>query len=210
MTEEQREQLRRHYHPTQSNRTFTFSAEDYGAVTATIREPNMATLEAAKLNYLHKKILERYLQNPSSEDEDMLKLMDLQVTRVAATYQALGQQEHPIYVRDRWLSEAAARLTDEGYWTWVGKQINNKPMYRFTGDAITEVIHLQYNESLSRDPTGPEIREPLYEGDIRAQPGPFDLLQVAPPPPPPRPTMPDPFDQFDFRAGTVAATNVSL
>jgi hypothetical protein len=106
-------------------------------------ELSMATIESAKLNYLHKKILERYLESPTSDDEEILKLMDLQNTRLQGTYQLLGQQEHPIHSRDRWLSEAAAKLTDDGYWSWVTKQTSANPRYRFSGEAIIEMVSAQ-------------------------------------------------------------------
>lgn len=142
----------------------------------------MATIEAAKLSYLHKKVLERYLEAPTADDEEILKLMDLNQTRIAATYQSMSQQEHPIYIRERWISEAAARLTDDGYWSWVTKQVNNNVGYRFDGNMIVEVV-------------------PPFQGwgdhaSEAAMPSPFFTnteqdpfgFQAAPPPPP-MPTM---------------------
>lgn len=140
----------------------------------------MATLEAAKLSYLHKKILERYLEGPTADDEEILKLMDLQNNRPAVTYQAMGQQEHPIYARDRWLSEAAAKLTDDGYWAWVTKQINANPGYRFDGVAVVDVV--------------PAETYPNDWGLSADAPSPLQMLLNTPPPPPVPtfPTMPAP------------------
>lgn len=136
----------------------------------------MATIEAAKLSYLHKKILERYLEGPTADDEEILKLMDLQNNRPAVTYQAMGQQEHPIYARDRWLSEAAAKLTDDGYWAWVTKQINASPGYRYNGDVIVEVA-----PSFGAEVAGPS---PFFTNQVQ---DPFEF--PAAPPHQPMPTM---------------------
>lgn len=156
-----------------------------------LHQPNpgidMATIESAKLSYLHKKILERYLESPTSDDEEILKLMDLQNTRLQGTYQLLGQQEHPIHSRDRWLSEAAAKLTDDGYWSWVTKQTSANPRYRFSGEAIIEMVSAQAIPTPWASDWDMNADAPFATTN-EAMPAPLTFNNA--PPPPPAPTAP--------------------
>lgn len=139
--------------------------------------------EAAKLKFLHKKIIDRYLEGPNSADEEILKLMDLGVTNPQSVYLGVGHNEHPIYIRDQWVSQVAAKTTDEGYWAWVSGKINADKTYRITASGIHERAETEAIWSLDQDLP-------------YAMPGPGQATAVpAMPtfPAPPFPPLPSPF-----------------
>lgn len=100
----------------------------------------MAGIEAAKMTFLHKKVVDRYVASPSSDDEDMIMVFDTQGDRPEGTYSAMGYQQHPVFERDNWVSEVAAKMTDIGYWAWVGEKITKTTTYRYDGVRFRESI----------------------------------------------------------------------
>lgn len=170
----------------------------------------MATIETAKLNHLHKKIIERYLESPTSNDEETLALLDYSISQIAVHYHALGFQEHPVFVRDRWVSEVAARRTDESYWGWTAIQVSSKANYRFTGGRIFEVGPTDEftNESMPAAGGGTFSHQGIAAGVSPTSP----FLNHPAPPPPPRPrSLAEEFAQvFETSATATAPTRVEL
>lgn len=157
---------------------------------------SMSALDSAKIRFLHQKILERFEDSPTSADEELLQLFDFNLPNVISTYQSLGRSEHPIFTRDRWLSEAAAKMTDEGYASWLNKSIGNQKVYHYSGDTI----RLRNPVPASTEPTwpfeaqAPQMPATAIDGHAAAYEELIRATAPAPFPPPPAPFATRGFD----------------
>lgn len=163
------------------------------------KRDDMSALDSAKIRFLHQKILERFEESPTSSDEELLQLFDFNLPNVISTYQSLGRSEHPIFTRDRWLSEAAAKMTDDGYATWLNKSIGNQKVYHYSGDTI----RVRAPVPASSEPTwpfeaqAPQMPATAIDGHAAAY---EELIRATVPAPIPQ--SPAPFATRGFDRGT--------
>lgn len=137
-----------------------------------------------KIKFLHRKIVTRYLEAPTSDDESMIKLMDLNITNPQTTYQGMGFMEHPVHIRHSWVSQAAANLTDLGYWPWVHGKIREDKTYRMTVDSIVEQSDPGIPVDFFDMPNAPATPVPATNpwdnfGAVPAGPAPVPMPQPA-------------------------------
>lgn len=96
----------------------------------------MSALNDSKVELIRRETVQRYKESPSSVEESLLTILDLKTsTSLQEIYQRIGEEEHPVFSRDSWISDAAARMTVDGYWTWVGKRLEEGD-YSVTGSSI--------------------------------------------------------------------------
>lgn len=150
--------------------------------SSTQQQETVMANEAVKLKFLHKKIVDRYLENPTSDDEDIIKVMDLGNTNQQTAYTELGYSTHPIYLREHWVSEVAANVTNNGYWMWVGEKVRGDKTYVMGPSGIHERTP-QGNEWLLPPAPAP-APFPLAEAIVPGVPE----VQPAPPRPRARPS----------------------
>lgn len=130
----------------------------------------MPTIEQAKINYLHKKVVDRYMAFPSSDDEDMIMIFDTQGAKPEMVYAAMGYSEHPVFQRDNWVSEVAGKLTDMGYWAWAGQKISQTTKYRYDGTS--------FRVTNAPIPAPPTMGRSIFEDGAPAQPTNADMVRA--------------------------------
>lgn len=122
----------------------------------------MPTIEQSKINYLHKKVVDRYSSSPTSDDEDMIMIFDTQNPKPEGVYASMGYSEHPVFQRNNWVNEVAANMTDAGYWSWVGDKINKGSKYRYDGSTFRDTRHSATGIQIEATFPAPVPERPRY------------------------------------------------
>ena len=154
----------------------------------------MSLLNDLKVDLIRRETVQRYKESPGSVDESLLILLDLKTTSsLQEIYQRLSEDEHPIFSRDSWISDAAARMTVDGYWEWVVKRVEAGG-YMVNGSYFGRVSDVA---TLPGSPPGAPLLDDLLEAaparprrGFQAPPFPTFQPGIAELPPLPPPVMP--------------------